>query len=248
MLHRLRARLGRRDGWDEERARGYVGPPEYFDLITAMSFGLLAVLGLRERHRLLDIGCGSLRVGRVLIPYLGRGNYVGIEPNPRALEAGVRMHLGESALELKAPTLIASDDPGAVPNTPPIDYAFAQSIFSHTGPDLLSGWLAGVSARLAETGVLVASYVPGADSAPPGWEPAYVTYSDRWISELAAESGLELLPIDWRHPGGQRWALFSKPGFDTSWVAERPPSWNAYLDRALGPEAWRSAAPSAEGD
>ncbi|MBK5117071.1 MAG: hypothetical protein JJE23_09160 [Thermoleophilia bacterium] len=69
MLHRLRARLGRRrDGWDEERARGYVGPPEYFDLITAMSFGLLTVLGLRERHRLLDIGCGSLRVGRVLIP------------------------------------------------------------------------------------------------------------------------------------------------------------------------------------
>ena len=83
MLHRLRARLGRRDGWDEERARGYVGPPEYFDLITAMSFGLLSVLGLRERHRLLDIGCGSLRVGRVLIPYLGRGNYVGIEPEPR---------------------------------------------------------------------------------------------------------------------------------------------------------------------
>lgn len=152
------------------------------------------------------------------------------------------MHLGESALELKAPTLIASDDPGAVPTRRhrlrlrPID-------LQPHGARSAQRLARRVSARLAETGVLVASYVPGADSAPPGWEPAYVTYSDRWIGELAAESGLELLPIDCRHPGGQRWALFSKPGFDTSWVAERPPSWNAYLDRALGPEARRSAAP-----
>jgi SAM-dependent methyltransferase len=238
MLRRLRARLdrGRFDGWDEERARGYVGPPEYFDLITAMSFGLLTALGLREHHRLLDIGCGSLRVGRVLIPYLGRGNYVGIEPNPRALAAGVRLHLGESALELKAPTLIASDDPEAVPGAPPFDFAFAQSIFSHTGPDLLAGWLAGVSPRLVETGVLVASYVPGADSAAPGWEPLYVTYSERWLGELATEAGLELTPIDWRHPGGQRWALFSKPGFDAGWVSDGTLSWNSYLERALESE------------
>lgn len=201
-----------------------------------MSFGLLTALGLREHHRLLDVGCGSLRIGRVLIPYLGRGNYVGVEPNPRALETGVRMHLGESALELKTPTLIASDDPGAVPSEPPLDLAFAQSIFSHTGPDLLAGWLAGVSPRLAETGVLVASYVPGADSAPPGWEPLYVTYSERWLGELATASGLELHPIDWRHPGGQRWALFSIPGFDTGWVGDGALSWNSYLERTLESE------------
>lgn len=238
MFRGLRARLRPRpEGWDEERARGYVGPPQYFDLITAMSFGLLTTLGLREHHRLLDIGCGSLRIGRLLIPYLGRGNYVGLEPNRRALDAGVRLHLGKSALELKAPTLIASGDPAAIPSAPPLDFAFAQSIFSHTGPDLLSGWLAGVSARLADTGVLVASYVRGADSAPPGWEPAYVTYSDRWLGELGGEAGLQLLPIDWRHPGGQRWALFSKPGFETGWIAERSLSWNVYLERTLGPEA-----------
>jgi SAM-dependent methyltransferase len=218
--------------WDERRARGYVGPRQHFDLITAMSFNLLTTLGLREHHRLLDIGCGSLRVGRVLVPYLGRANYVGIEPNASALEVGVRVHLSEGMRELKQPILIASADPEDVPAEPPLDFAFAQSIFSHTGPDLMSGWLDGVSARLAGDGVLVASFCRGADSAPDGWERLYVTYSDRWIGELARAAGLEYVPVEWAHPG-QSWALFRKPGFEVGWIEQDGLSWNAYLPRAL---------------
>src|SRR5437879_7690102 len=61
--------------------RAYVGPPEDYDLIAAMTFNLLTTLGLRQHHSLLDVGCGSLRIGRLLIPYLNRGKYFGIEPN-----------------------------------------------------------------------------------------------------------------------------------------------------------------------
>ena len=53
--------------------RAFVGPPEDYDLVSAMSFGLLTALGLRQHHALLDIGCGSMRVGRLLIPYLNVG-------------------------------------------------------------------------------------------------------------------------------------------------------------------------------
>src|SRR5439155_1611617 len=43
--------------------RAYVGPPEDYDLIAAMTFNLLTTLGLRQHHSLLDFGCGSLRIG-----------------------------------------------------------------------------------------------------------------------------------------------------------------------------------------
>ena len=62
--------LGLRPG--DPQYRAYVGPPEDYDLIAAMVFNLLTTLGLRQHHSVLDIGCGSLRIGRLLIPYLNR--------------------------------------------------------------------------------------------------------------------------------------------------------------------------------
>lgn len=53
-----------------ENRRAYIGPPTQFDFMGATQFNLLTRLGLREDHTVLDIGCGSLRAGRLLIPYL----------------------------------------------------------------------------------------------------------------------------------------------------------------------------------
>src|SRR5271169_3068223 len=74
--------------------RAYVGPPEDYDLISAMTFNLLTSLGLRQNHALLDIGCGSLRCGRLFIPYLNAGNYTGIEPNQWLIDEGIRREVG----------------------------------------------------------------------------------------------------------------------------------------------------------
>jgi hypothetical protein len=57
-----------------EHYMAYVGPPDQYDLMGASQFGLLVTLGLRDTHRVLDFGCGSLRLGRQLIPYVGCGN------------------------------------------------------------------------------------------------------------------------------------------------------------------------------
>src|SRR5881392_154417 len=75
--------------------RAYVGPPEDYDLIAAMAFNLLTTLGLRQHHSLLDVGCGSLRIGRLLIPYLNRGKYFGIEPNEWLVDEGIRRELAK---------------------------------------------------------------------------------------------------------------------------------------------------------
>jgi len=58
-----------------------VGPDADYDLLRALQFRLLCALGLREHHSVLDVGCGSLRAGRLPITYLAPGRYFGIEPN-----------------------------------------------------------------------------------------------------------------------------------------------------------------------
>src|SRR5690242_11872125 len=67
-------------GAGDPHYRSFVGPPERYDLLAALQFNLLTSLGLREYHSLLDIGCGSLRAGRLFMTYLLPGNYCGVEP------------------------------------------------------------------------------------------------------------------------------------------------------------------------
>src|SRR5215217_7551051 len=90
--------------------RAYVGPPGDYDLIAAMSFNLLTTLGLRQHHSLLDVGCGSLRIARLLIPYLNRGKYFGIEPNEWLVEEGIRRELGQSLVEINLQSLRTRSD------------------------------------------------------------------------------------------------------------------------------------------
>ncbi len=115
----------------EHRAR--VGPQIYYDLVAAGTFSLLASLGLREHHRLLDIGCGSLRNGRLLIPYLNAGNYVGIEPDPQLVHAGLTHEIGHDLVAIKRPKFVFAASAEALSKSPDEQFnlAVAQSVFSH---------------------------------------------------------------------------------------------------------------------
>src|SRR6476469_2956387 len=133
--------LGLKPG--DPQYRAYVGPPEDYDLISAMSFNLLTHLGLRQHHQVLDIGCGSLRVGRLLIPYLNRGGYTGLEPNEWLVHDGIANEVGEDQVRIKQPNFVfAETAAGLIAEGRRYDFMLAQSIFSHTGPDLLDRWLA----------------------------------------------------------------------------------------------------------
>lgn len=51
-----------------------------------LQFDFLVRQGLKPEHRLLDIGCGTLRGGRHFIRYLNPGNYTGMDISPKALD------------------------------------------------------------------------------------------------------------------------------------------------------------------
>ena len=215
--------------------RAYVGPPEDYDLIAAMTFNLLTTLGLRQHHSLLDVGCGSLRIGRLLIPYLNRGKYFGVEPNNWLVEAGIEHELGKDVVPIKRPTFFFSASPETVVQAKvSFDFALAQSIFSHCGLDLIRGWLSAVSRSLTQSGALVATFLPDQeDSKLTGWVyPECVNYQPETLERAAAEVNLRFEILDWKHPR-QTWALFAAPQFDSSWFKNKPLSWNAGLERAL---------------
>ena len=215
--------------------RAYVGPPEDYDLIAAMTFNLLTTLGLRQHHSLLDVGCGSLRIGRLLIPYLNRGKYFGVEPTEWLVREGIKRELGETLLQIKCPTFFFSDSPDMIAqaNTS-FDFALAQSIFSHCGLDLIQNWLSAISRSLAKDGALVATFLIGdEDSARTGWiYPQCVNYRPATLERAAADVNLRFEILDWKHPR-QTWALFAAPKFNSTWFKDRPLTWNAGLERAL---------------
>jgi len=210
--------------------RAYVGPPKDYDLVSAMVFNLLTCIGLRQHHRALDIGCGSLRVGRLLIPYLNEGNYIGVEPNKWLIEDGIANELGMDLIRIKRPAFSFRTSMDDFKDSLELDYAVAQSIFSHCGKDLISQWLTQVSFHLKDNGALVATFLPDTeDYGEPGWVyPGCVKYKPDTLAGLAADSGLDFQILDWTHPR-QTWALFSKKGFDKSLIDGGPISWNRFV-------------------
>jgi SAM-dependent methyltransferase len=225
--------LGLKPG--DPQYRAYVGPPEDYDLIAAMTFNLLTTLGLRQHHSLLDIGCGSLRIGRLLIPYLNRGKYFGVVPNEWLVDEGIKRELGETLVQIKRPTFFFSDSPDTIAQAKiAFGFALAQSIFSHCGLDLIKAWLSAISRSLAQNGVLVATFLIGEeDSAQTGWiYPHCVNYRPTTLERAAKDVNLRFEILDWKHPR-QKWALFAAPGYDSTWLKDRALTWNAGLERAL---------------
>jgi SAM-dependent methyltransferase len=219
----------------DKHYRAYVGPPKFYDLISAMSFNLLTSIGLRQHHRIIDIGCGSLRIGRLLIPYLNPKHYIGIEPNKWLVRDGIVNEIGKDLVKIKRPFFSFHDSMLEFRKPLNLDYAIAQSIFSHCGKDLVRQWLSQASFHLKENGALVATFITGnKDFEGNGWVyPGCVNYRTETMAELARESEFDFCLIDWAHPGQQTWALFSKKNYDRSLIDGGSISWNRFIANTI---------------
>lgn len=189
----------------------YVGPPTQYDFMGATQFRLLCTLGLRSNHFLLDFGCGSLRAGRLFIPYLGKGRYFGIEPNKWLVEDGIRNEVGEDQIRMKEPTFRHNDDFTVGDMDVQFDFIVAQSIFSHSGMDIVSRSLASFRGALKQQGIVAATFVEAdSDTKGNGWVyPGCVHYRPSTLLRLGEDAGLLVTRIPWFHPR-QTWYLFAK--------------------------------------
>ena len=205
----------------ERHYRAFVGPPEDYDVLGGQQFSLLFWLGMRETHTVADVGCGSLRAGRLLIPYLRPGHYCGIEPEEWLVRDGLHRELGPGIEETKQPRFRFVEDFSLEGFGVPFDFVLAQSIFSHTYADLALEAFGRIAASLAPTGLFVSTFVedpvsPVVHAAMPptggsGWEyPACVKYGWEDYAGLLDKAGMVAERIDWPNPR-LTWALAGLP-------------------------------------
>lgn len=190
--------------------RAYVGPPERYDFMGATQFSLLFALGLRSHHDVLDIGCGSLRAGRLFIAYLDRSRYCGIEPNYWLVREGLNEHLGRDIVRLKKPAFDTTTEFDARSFGRSFDYIIAQSIFSHAPRWMIEKGLRNFRDVLQQDGIILATFMEGIrDSREDEWTyPECVRYRPSTIKKLAEDAGLSVARIPWFHPQ-QRWYIMA---------------------------------------
>ena len=171
-----------------------------------LQFDFLRSEGLRPEHRLLDIGCGTLRGGLRFIGYLAPGGYTGLDISSAAIEEG-RAALAREGLESKRPRLLVNDNLRFEELSPDdvFDFVLAQSVFTHLPDTIIDECLANVSkvmkpgatfyftCKLAETA--------RSDGYKEFWHP------QEFFETCAARHGLraELKSSEeYPHPRGQR--------------------------------------------
>lgn len=181
------------------RHRSFVGPPNRYDIQAAKQFNLLTFLGLRQNHFLLDIGCGSLRAGRLFIPYLFPGRYFGIEPHEWLVKEGIRKELGEEAVRIKRPTFSNVENFDCAVFGRPFDFILAQSVFSHAAEGQIRSCLRTVKQAMKPSSIFVANFLIGKRSyRGDTWRyPGCIRYTLAHMTSMIKEASLFCQLIDW---------------------------------------------------
>lgn len=181
--------------------------------------------GLRPEHRLLDIGCGSLRLGARAIPYLEPHRYFGTDINEALVRAGHREELSpvsQACAPLSQFAFGPDFDFDFLPQ--PVDFAIAQSVFTHLPLNHLRRCLGRLAPHMVPGGRLFVTYfecVEGQELLGPIHQPpaGVVTHDHRdpyhyRLSDL--EWAIDRAPWhfepigDWGHPRGQRMVAYER--------------------------------------
>ena len=193
--------------------RNAVGPPDKYDIIGALQFRVMVAQGLRDRHTLLDIGCGSLRGGRLFIVWLRPGKYFGIEPHEHLVISGIMEEIGNSIRKVKRPKFHFSSKFDLSHFGVKFDYILAQSIFSHAAPQMIDKCLGEVRKVLKPNGTFIATYFKGAPSyTGTTWaQSPDARYTSKWLKNMCSSHALTLQELaDIGHPSGQTWVKIRK--------------------------------------
>lgn len=160
--------------------KAWPGPKRNYDLAGSQQFRILCELGLRSYDRVLDIGCGSLRLGRLLIPWLDPYGYHGVEPNVNMLNAAIMNEVSRELFgEVKGAHTIHRDDFNFNHFGHLFDYIMAQSIFSHATEEEVRECLCRAAEVMHGSSIFVYNYKKGRENNPlTDWEyPDTVEYT-----------------------------------------------------------------------
>ncbi|MEO8748740.1 MAG: class I SAM-dependent methyltransferase [Rhodanobacter sp.] len=147
---------------------GLVGRPDLWQMKRAFQIDFLRRRGLQPTHRVLDIGCGSLRGGAALIAYLEPQGYCGIDVRESVL-AEARRELRREKLSAKLPRLVLASDMAPLDLQSRFDVLWAFSVLFHLADPILDACLLMAARHLEPKGVFFANVILG-DGLPGEWQ------------------------------------------------------------------------------
>jgi SAM-dependent methyltransferase len=145
-----------------------------------MQMAILLAEGLRPHHRLLDIGCGSLRLGHLAVPFLDPGHYWGTDASLALMLRGYDLELTDKSR--LPPAQLIEDSDFALPGIPDsIDYAIAFGVFTHLPAAALSACLHSLRLRCPKLTAFLFTVFAAPDDPVPSHRQrdGVVTHLDR---------------------------------------------------------------------
>ena len=217
IINRLRRWFGGRHA----EAIQYVGTD---GLSGKLQRDLLKREGALPSSRVLEVGCGSLNAGLVIMRYLAAG----IDPNEWLREAAIQKPAIRKIVDDKAPRFLSRDDFDASELGMQFDYVLSHSVLSHAAHWQLDQYLKNTAKVLAPGGRILASIrlaegnefgsdgsKDGEDSMDEEWVYPGVSWFKRsTVDETAARNGLEARLV----PEHTAFYTRTKPGEVHDWI------------------------------
>jgi len=166
---------------------------------------LIALLneGLNPESKVLEIGCGCLRIAYWLVRFLDAGCYHGIEPARQRVEYGLR-YLFTSEARLKQPRFDFNPNFDSSVFGARFDFFLARSIWTHACKRQLEATLDSFIRDSTPAGIFLTSYLP-AQSAEDDYQgdhwvgtshesdtPGVIRHSLTWIAQQCEDRGLQV--------------------------------------------------------
>lgn len=177
---------------------------------------VLLAEGLRPKHRLLDIGCGPLRSGCRIVPYLNPGHYWGTDLSRDLILKGYADELTEGDRARLPKAQLVGDADFGFPGVPDhFDYLFCFAVFTHLPMNHLRRALLQIGRRFTrfEKFIFTVFLAPDAQAAlgPVRQPDGVVTHDIRPpyhllaedVHHFAAQAGLQVDIRPDRLPRGQ---------------------------------------------
>lgn len=198
--------------------RSFVGGK--WDEMGQLQLDFLIAQGLKPADRFLDVGCGALRAGRLLVDYLDAGHYYGSDINHDLVATGYDVELDDSQrARLPLDNLLTTDrfdnDFGVK-----FDMAIAQSVFTHVPLNMMRLCLYRVAKVMNPGGRFFATFFERGQDFPLDGVPTnthqyternafwYYRNDLRWVAKRAPWSFRYI--GDWNHPRSQRMVEYTR--------------------------------------
>jgi len=128
-----------------------------------LQFNFLIKKGLKPEHKMLDIGCGTLRGGRKFIKYLNQGNYFGVDMADKTIEYGKQL-IQKEGLSKKNPYLVVNEEKNLKLNEfrgKVFDFILAQSVITHLPPEPIEELFENIGKVMDKNSVFYFTYFQG---------------------------------------------------------------------------------------